>query len=78
MPELIRPTLADYEEEAVRLATQPDALKVLRDKLVANKETTPLFNTALFTKNIEKAYEMAYERQRSGLAPEHFHVPAQG
>lgn len=78
MPELIRPTLADYEEEAVRLATQPDVLKALRDKLVANKETTPLFNTALFTKNIEKAYEMAYERQRSGLAPEHFHVPAQG
>ena len=78
LPEMIRPTLQDYEDEAVRLATHPDALKAVRDKLVANKQTEPLFNTALFTKNIEKAYELAYERQRSGLAPDHIHVPSQG
>jgi len=33
-----------------------------------------LFNTPLFTKHIELAYQVAHERHLSGLEPEHVHV----
>jgi hypothetical protein len=33
-----------------------------------------LFDTARYTRNLEAAYEQAYERSQAGLAPEHIIV----
>jgi predicted O-linked N-acetylglucosamine transferase (SPINDLY family) len=75
LPELIVETLADYERLAVELARQPARLAALKQKLDGNRSTTPMFDTALFTRHIEKAYTMMVERHRAGLAPHDLAVP---
>ena len=47
---------------AIELATNPEKLKIIKDKLVSNLSTAPLYNTPLFTKNLESAYTEMYER----------------
>lgn len=56
LPELIAPTLKDYEEIAVALALNPGRLRTLKEKMSRNRLTTPLFDTDLFARNIEAAY----------------------
>ena len=67
LPELIAPTLADYEGLAVKLGRQPDAVAALKARLAANLPTAPLFDTARLTRHIEAAYTTMVERQRSGI-----------
>ena len=57
LPELVTQTMADYEKLAVTLASDPAQLAGLRQKLAANRLTTPLFDTARFTRHLEAAYE---------------------
>jgi len=57
LPELITRNLEDYEHLAVRLASQPEELKNLRQKLAKNRLTQPLFDTQLFAKTLEKLYK---------------------
>ena len=56
IPELIATTLAEYEHLAIELATRPDKLAAIKQKLSDNRLTTPLFDTALFTRHLEAAY----------------------
>jgi predicted O-linked N-acetylglucosamine transferase (SPINDLY family) len=44
-------------------------LETLRAKVCAQRETSPLFKTALFTRHLERGYEQAYERYFSGQVP---------
>ena len=69
MPELITHSLEEYQELAVRLATQPAELAALREKLAYNRLRTPLFDTARFVRHLERAYEMLWERYVQGLPP---------
>ncbi len=78
MPELITSTPKAYEELAVELANSPDKLAAIKRKLAHNRLTTPLFDAGLFTKHIEAAYTMIYERYCSGLPPDHIYVPQLG
>ena len=71
LPELITSTQQEYERLAVALATNPGWLAQLKHKLERNRLTTPLFDTALFTRHIEAAYVMMYERHHAGLPPTH-------
>ncbi len=73
LPELITPTLAQYEELAVALAHDPHRLMKVRQRLEENRLTMPLFDTVLFTQNLEKAYARVHERYQAGLATEHVH-----
>jgi len=57
LPELVAETLTDYESLALALATDGPRLAALREKLEANRNTAPLFDTARFTRNLEAAYE---------------------
>jgi predicted O-linked N-acetylglucosamine transferase (SPINDLY family) len=43
-------------------------------KLAKNRLSTPLFNTPLFTKNIEAAYMKMMERYQADLEPDHIFV----
>ena len=74
LPELITNTPKEYEALAIELATHPEKLKVIKDKLADNLPTAPLFDTKRFTKNIESAYTQMYERSQQGLEPDHIYV----
>ena len=69
MPELIMPDLETYEETAIRLATNPEELQRVNDKLARNRSTTPLFDTPRWTRNWEKALRMIWERCERGEGP---------
>lgn len=76
VPELVAETHEDYVALAASLATNHPARLVLRDKIAAKRTTAPLFDTARFTRHLERAYEMMADRARQGLPPDHFDVPA--
>ena len=60
LPEMITKTEKDYEELALKLATDKPLLSSIREKLANNRLSKPLFNTEKYTKDLEKAFEKAY------------------
>lgn len=73
--ELITSTMVDYEKLAVELGRNPARLAELKTKLARHRLTTPLFDTAQFTRHIEAAYITMIERHAAGLSPDHIRVP---
>jgi protein O-GlcNAc transferase len=74
LPELVTTTPNAYEKLAIELTRDPARLAALKAKLAGNRLTTPLFDTARFTRHIEAAYAAMMERHRAGLPPDHIHV----
>ena len=74
VPALIAPDRAAYEARAIALAHDAAQLGALKQKIVANRLTTRLFDTVGFTRNIEAAFTEMLRRQRAGLSPELFTV----
>lgn len=73
LSELVTSSQQDYEKLAISIGRDPDKILELKNKLVENRLTTQLFNTKLFTQNIELAYTKAYERYQSDLTPDHIY-----
>lgn len=71
LPELITDSPEGYERLALELAQSPSALAGLRARLVQSRKTSPLFDTPLFARRIEAAFEAMWARHREGLAPDH-------
>lgn len=69
LPELVAHSHAEYETLALALATDPQQLSAIRDKLAQNRVICPLFDTPLFTRHIEDAYVQMQERARAGVPP---------
>ena len=67
LSELVTSSEKQYEDIAVELATNPIKLKEIKNKLKNNRNTKPLFNTQIFTRNMEKAYSLMYERYLKNL-----------
>jgi predicted O-linked N-acetylglucosamine transferase (SPINDLY family) len=76
LPELITTTQEQYEATAIELATNPEKLKAIKDKLEKNRLTTALFDTPRFTKHIEAAYTQMYERYQADLPLDHIYIQA--
>lgn len=85
LPELIADTLETYEASALRFARDRAKLDDLRRRVADHRSSFPLFDTALFTRNLEQVYRRMWERRTAGLpaasfvvAPEHQgdHTPA--
>ncbi len=74
-PELVTDSLAAYEARALALSSGSPELAQLRERLRATRMTVPLFDTARFTRHIERAYELAWARHLQGLPPDHINVP---
>ncbi len=74
LPELIATTAEDYERLAIELASDPSKLGAIKDKIATNRMRAPLYNTALFTRHLEKAYTQMHERYLDGWAPDHLFV----
>jgi predicted O-linked N-acetylglucosamine transferase (SPINDLY family) len=71
---LIANSLCEYINLAINLAENPSKLKIIKKELENNRLTMPLFNSQLFTKNIEKAYIKMYERNQQNLPPDHITI----
>ena len=69
LPDLVTENLADYETLAAALAKNPARLKALRERLAANRTTTPLFDTARFTRHLESAYAGMWDIFQRGEPP---------
>jgi len=70
IPELITDSIENYEKLAIELAEDPTRLGHIKEKLDKNILSTPLFDSKLFTLNIEKAYLKIYSRYQNNLEPE--------
>jgi predicted O-linked N-acetylglucosamine transferase (SPINDLY family) len=67
LPELITSTQEEYEAFAIELAVNPNKLAEIKLKLANNRLTTPLFDTPLFTKNLEATYIKMYKETQVGM-----------
>jgi predicted O-linked N-acetylglucosamine transferase (SPINDLY family) len=76
LPELIADSLSSYEAMALKLAREPKRLAAVKAKLENNRNTQPLFDTARFTKHLETAFTIMWERQQRGERPKGFAVPS--
>lgn len=72
--ELITFNDQEYQDLAVKLATDKKQLNLIKDKLSRNIKTEPLFNTALFTSNIEKAYKLVNKKFVKNLPIENIEI----
>jgi predicted O-linked N-acetylglucosamine transferase (SPINDLY family) len=71
LSELITSTQEEYEVLAIELAMNPNKLEDIKLRLASNRLTAPLFDTPLFTKNLEAAYLNIYKRYQADIQPDH-------
>ncbi len=76
LPELITDSLEEYEKLALRLALDSDLLGSIRSRLLQNLETTSLYDTAHYCRNLEAAYTAVWERYKQNRMPEHLDFTA--
>lgn len=69
LPELVTASLADYERAALALATDPERLRALREKLEHARKAGPLFDADRFRRHIESAFTTMWEIHRRGEPP---------
>ena len=74
LSELVTYTKKEYENKAIELANNPMILKEIKNKLNKNRHTKPLFNTKLFTKNLEMAYLKIYEKYVNNKKPSNIEI----
>jgi predicted O-linked N-acetylglucosamine transferase (SPINDLY family) len=65
LPELITTSFGEYEALALQLATDPGLLKSYRERLAANRRTTPLFDMARYARDFEDAMLRVWDEQRA-------------
>lgn len=75
LPELAAPALEAYEALALTLARDPKKLGAIKDKILRNRDSCPLFDTAKITRYLEAAYLRMHERHIAGEPPAGFAVP---
>ena len=74
LPELVTTTPEEYESLAIKLATHPEKFKIIKDKLVSNLSTAPLYDTPVFAQHLESAYKAMYDGYQKGLKKDHIYV----
>jgi protein O-GlcNAc transferase len=74
LPELITNTQEEYDALAIDLAMNPQKLTDIKLKLAKNRLTAPLFDTPLFTKNLEAAYIKMIEQYQVDSKPDHLFI----
>ena len=74
LPELVTYNVEDYEALALKLATEPEFLQQINEKLQRNRLNTPLFDTDRFRQNIEAAYTKMWSLWHKGKTPRAFTI----
>ena len=74
LDELITHTEEGYESLAIELASDQEKLKRIRATLASNFSSKPLFNSSLFTKNLEAIFIEMHERYKEDLQPDYIFI----
>lgn len=74
LPELITPTLADYERQALHLGHQPAARHRLKHQLRTTRLTSALYNTEQTVRHLETAYRQMWQQYQSERSPQPIYV----
>ncbi len=74
LPELITNSQEQYENLAIELARNSQNLEDIKLKLANNRLISPLFDTPLFTKNLETAFIKMVKRYQADLQPDHITI----
>ena len=74
LPELITTLEEEYESLAIELGNNPEKLIFIKEKILSNISSAPLYDTRLFTQNLESAFEKMYYRYQQELKPEHIYL----
>jgi len=64
----------DFENKAIELANNPEIIKKAKEFLKINNKKSTLFNSNLFTMNLEKAYLAVYKNYLNGTPPNNFYI----
>ena len=64
LPELLTNSLEEYEEKARNFAQNPALLTPIKLKLLAEKTTSALFDTAKFTQALEQTYQKMHQENK--------------
>lgn len=79
LPELVGADHEDMVRIATRVGTNGEYRAALREKVRTNRLTTPLFDTARFTRDFETAIEMMVQQHVAGAGTDgHIDVPDRG
>ena len=62
LEELITYTDKEYIDKAVKIVNDIKYLKNLKERLNKSRDTNPLFNSELFTRKLEEAYEIVLKK----------------
>lgn len=69
LPELVTESFSAYELTAIALASENKKFINLKNKLTCEKASTTLFNTPLFTQDLEAAYRAIFSQYVNELPP---------
>ncbi len=74
LEELISKNLGEYEIIANKFVTDSDYLRKIKNKLKENLSKTPLYDSQLFTKNLELAYKKIFENYKNNQQLKNFEI----
>ena len=74
LEDMIVTDLQAYEDLAVTLATDPDRLSAIQSDWADRRTSSRLFDTAARVRQLERAYELMWQRHDQGLSPEDIFV----
>ena len=74
LSELITYSLEEYERRAVELIRAPEKLAHLRQRVEAARKSSALFDTERYTRKLEAAFEIMWQRSQLGEPPSHIAV----
>ena len=74
LPELITYSENEYINKAEEFALNPEKLRLIKNKLDANKFSKPLFNTELFCRSLENAFKIVFDKNSLGLETEDINI----
>lgn len=63
-----------YEALAAEFAGDPARLAGIKEQLIVNRLTAPLFDTEPYARHLESSYMQMVDHYRSGLPPDHLEV----
>ena len=70
LPELITSNKSEYEAKAIELGINSKKINSIKNNLAKNIDSTPLFNSGKFTKDLESIYSKMFERLVNRLEPD--------
>lgn len=75
LADMVMPSKLAYLERAVDLASKPEPLASIRQRLADNRMVYPLFDTQRFARHLEDAYQLMWEAHEADKRPSRIEVP---